>query len=102
MNFKKGDNVAIITGKDRGKSGSIINVFPKENKVIIENLNLRKKHVKPRKQGEKGQTINIAAPLNVSNVMILCKNCGKKTRVGYKILEDKSKVRICKKCKEEI
>jgi len=102
MNLKKGDNVTIITGKDRGKSASIINVFPKRNKVIVENLNLRKKHIKPRKQGEKGQTINIAVPLDVSNVVIVCKNCGKKTRIGYKILKDKNKVRICKKCKEEV
>lgn len=102
MNLKKGDNVAIITGKDRGKIGNIVNVFSKRNKIIVENLNLRKKHIKPRKQGEKGQTINIAVPLDISNVMIVCKNCGKKTRIGYKILEDKSKIRICIKCKEEI
>lgn len=102
MKLKKGDNVAIIKGKDNGKNGNIITVFPKENKIIIENINLRKKHIKPRKQGEKGQTINIPVPLNLSNVMIICKNCVRKTRIGYKILEDKSKVRICKKCKEEI
>lgn len=102
MNLKKGDKVAIITGKDLGKSGNIINVFPRRNKVIIENLNLRKKHIKPRKQGEKGQIINIAVPLDVSNVMLVCKNCEKKTRVGYKTLEDKSKIRICKKCKGEV
>lgn len=102
MTLKKNDNVMIITGKDRGKSGKIVRVFPKENRIIVENLNLKKKHIKPKKQGEKGQTINFAAPFNVSNVMIICKNCGKKTRAGYKILEDKSKARICVKCKEEI
>lgn len=92
----------IVTGKDRGKSGKIFKVLPKEGRVIIEGLNLKKKHVRPRKQGEKGQIVNIPGSLNISNVMILCKNCDKKTRVGFKILEDKSKIRICRKCGEEI
>lgn len=102
MKVKKGDNVMIITGKDRGKNGKILNVFPQKNRVVVEGLNLVKKRVRPRKQGEKGQTINMPASLNASNVMIICKNCGKNTRIGYKILEDKNKIRICRKCGEEI
>lgn len=102
MKVKKGDNVMIITGKDRGKNGKILNVFPQKNRVVVEGLNLVKKRTKPKKQGEKGQTINIPASLNASNVIIICKNCGKNTRIGYKILEDKNKIRICKKCGEEL
>lgn len=102
MKIKKGDNIMIVTGKDRGKSGKIFKVLPKEGRVIIEGLNLKKKHVRPRKQGEKGQIVNIPGSLNISNVMILCKNCDKKTRVGFKFLEDKNKIRICRKCGEEI
>lgn len=102
MKVKKGDNVMIITGKDRGKNGKILNVFLQKNRVVVEGLNLVKKRVRPRKQGEKGQTINMPASLNASNVMIICKNCGKNTRIGYKILEDKNKIRICRKCGEEI
>lgn len=102
MKVKKGDNVTIISGKDRGKSGKVLNIFPKNYKALIEGLNLRKKHVKPKKQGEKGQKIEVAYPLNISNIMVVCKSCGKRIRVGHKILEDKSKIRVCKKCGEEI
>ena len=96
--IKKGDNVIIISGRDRGKSGKVIRVFPKENKILVENMNLKKKHIRPKKQGQKGQTVNTATPFDISNIMILCPNCGKRTRIGKKILEDKSKIRICKKC----
>ena len=102
MLIKKGDNVMVISGKDRGKSGKVINVFPKRNKIIVENVNLKKKHIRPRKQGEKGQVINVASPLDASNAMLICKNCGKKTRIGKKILGDKSKVKVCKKCQGEL
>ena len=78
MLIKKGDNVMVISGKDRGKSGKVINVFPKRNKIIVENVNLKKKHIRPRKQGEKGQVVNVTSPFDASNAMIICKNCGKK------------------------
>lgn len=100
--IKKGDNVIIIYGKDRGKSGKVLNVFPSKSKALVEGLNLRKKHIKPKKQGQKGQKIEIAYPLDISNVMVLCKSCGKRTRIGHKILENKTKIRICKKCGEEV
>lgn len=102
MKIKKGDNVTIIAGKDRGKSGKVIKVFPEQRKIIVENINLKKKSIRPRKQGEKGQIVQKAAPFDVSNAMIVCKNCGKKVRVGRKILEDKSKIRVCKKCGGEV
>lgn len=101
MKIKKGDQVLIIAGKDRGKQGKVISSFPKRGKITIEGMNLRKKHMKPKKSGEKGQIINLPGPISVSNVKILCSKCGKATRIGYKILENK-KYRVCKKCSQEI
>ncbi|MBI2626058.1 MAG: 50S ribosomal protein L24 [Candidatus Nealsonbacteria bacterium] len=101
MKIKKGDTVLIISGKDRGKQGKILDVFPKERKLVIEGANLRKKHTKPRKQGEKGQVVETPAAVSLSNVKLMCSKCGKPTRVGYRILENK-KYRICKKCSQEI
>lgn len=106
MKIKKGDQVLIITGKDRGRKGKVIKSLPKEEKIVVEGLNIIKKHTKPKKQGEKGQVIEIAAPLLVSNVKLICPKCGKTTRIGYKkVLDPKSKeskVRICKKCGQEL
>ena len=101
MKIHKNDQVLIISGKDRGRKSKIIKVFPKEGKVVIEGINLRKKHVKPKKSGEKGQIVETPAPLNVSDLKLICSKCGKPTRVGYK-MEGKRKYRICKKCNQEI
>jgi len=101
MKVKKGDNILIITGKDKGKTGKIIKALPKEARVLIEGLNLRKKHVRPKREGEKGQVVQIPATMDVSNVKLVCPKCGKATRVGYKMEKDIKK-RICKKCKQEI
>lgn len=100
MKIKKGDNVKIIVGKDLEKTGKVLRVLPKEGKVIIEGLNLRVKHVRPRREREKGQRISFPAPMDISNVMLVCNKCNKATRVGYKVLENKKKIRICKKCGE--
>ncbi len=102
MKIKKGDKVKIIAGKDKGKGGKVLQVMPEKNKVVVEGLNLLIKHVKPRRAGEKGQRIQFPAPLDISNIMLVCPKCNKQTRVGYKILENKKKVRLCKKCKEII
>lgn len=101
MKIKKGDNVLIIKGKDRGKVGKVIKALPKENKVVIEGLNLIKKHIKPRRQGEKGKIVEIPRPISISNVKLICSNCNKPTRVGYKF-ENETKYRYCKKCKQLI
>ncbi len=101
MKIKKGDTVLVRTGKDSGKSGKIASVDPKENKIVIHGLNQFKKAVRARKQGEKGQIVTIAMPLNASNVEIVCPSCGKATRVGYKV-EGEVKSRFCKKCKSVI
>ncbi len=101
MKIKKGDLVLVISGKWRGKTGKVLRAFPKELKVLVEGVNIVKKHQRPRKEGEKGQIIEIPKPISVSKVKLICPHCKKATRVGYLVKEDK-KVRICKKCKREI
>lgn len=105
MKIKKGDQVLIVTGKDKGRKGKVIKCFPVKNKIIVEGLNIIKKHQKPRKEGEKGQILNISAPIHVSNTKILCPRCRKPTRVGYRLdvlAGKKRKSRICKKCNNVI
>jgi large subunit ribosomal protein L24 len=102
MKIKKGDKVKMLIGKDVKKTGKVLKIFPKKQKVVIEGLNLRIKHMRPKKEREKGQKIQFPASVNISNVMLICSKCSKSTRVGYKILENKKKVRICKKCGETI
>lgn len=106
MKIKKGDQVLIISGKDRARKGKVLKVFPKEGKILVEGINLHKKHIRPKREGEKGQTIQIPSPLDVSDVKLICSKCKKTTRVEYKLIEfesgRKAKVRICKKCNQEI
>lgn len=101
MKIKKGDTVLITTGKDRGRTGKVSRALPREGGILVEGINLKKKHVRPKREGEKGQIVDVPAVLDVSNIKIICPKCGKAVRVGYKIEGDK-KVRICKKCKQEI
>jgi len=101
MKVKKGDNVLIISGKDKGRTGKIIKAMPKELKILVEGINLKKKHVRPKREGEKGQIVEIPAALDISNVKMVCPKCGKAVRVGYTVEKDIKK-RICKKCKQEI
>jgi len=98
MKLKTGDNVVVISGKDRGRRGKIIRVFPKTEKVVVEGMNIRKKHVRAKQQGQKGQVAQMPTAFSVSNAMIFCETCKKGVRVGYKVEENK-KLRICKKCK---
>jgi len=101
MKIKKDDQVLIISGKDRGKKGKILKVYPDSERILVEGANLKKKHQKPKKQGEKGQIVSLPGPIPVSNVKLICPRCGKPTRVGYELTE-KGKIRICKKCKQEV
>jgi large subunit ribosomal protein L24 len=101
MNIRKGDNVKVTTGKDSGKTGKVIRVLTSDNKVIVENVNMFKKHARPRKQGEKGEIVSIAHPIAASNVMVVCGNCGKPVRVGSRRTEKKVE-RFCKKCNATI
>jgi len=101
VKVKKGDSVLIISGKDKGKTGKILKALPKDAKILVEGVNLKKKHVRPKKEGEKGQVVSLPAVIDVSNIKIVCPKCGKAARIGYKIEKDIKK-RICKKCKQEI
>ena len=100
MKIRKGDTVLIISGKDRGKKGKVLQAFPKETRILVAQVNLRKKHQKPKKSGEKGQIIQMPGSISVSNAKLICSKCGKAVKVGYR-LEGKKKYRICKKCREE-
>ncbi len=99
--IKKGDNIIMLSGKDRGKKGKILAMLSEDNRVVIEGLNLIKKHTRPRKQGQKGQIISKERSVSISSVALVCPKCGLQTRVGYRLENDK-KVRICKKCKGEV
>lgn len=101
MKLKKGDNIIIIAGKDKGKKGKIVRVLAGVNKVVVEGANMMKKHQRPRKSGEKGMVINIAMPIHASNVMILDPKKGVATRLGKKKVGDKM-VRIAQKSNQEI
>jgi len=101
MKIKKGDNVIILSGKDKGKDGKVLQVMPRVERVVVEKLNIRKRHTRPRREGEKGQIIELEAPMHISNVMVVCAKCNKPTRVGSKIHEG-GKSRVCKRCEAVI
>lgn len=101
MRLKKGDNVIMLNGKDRLKKGKVIAVLPAGNRVIIGGLNLIKKAVRARQQGQKGQIIHKERAVSATSVALICPSCGKPTRVGYR-LEGGQKARICRKCKTDI
>jgi large subunit ribosomal protein L24 len=97
MKLKKGDQVIVTIGKDKGRKGKIEKVFPRLNKVLIPGINVYKKHVKPQGEGKPGGIVDVVKPLSVSNVALLCSKCGQQTRVGYKV-DKNDKYRICRKC----
>ena len=101
MNVKKNDTVVVLSGKDKGKKGKVLEAMPASGKVIVEGVNVATCHVKPRKQGEEGGIIRREIPMYVSKVMLVCPKCGKATRVGHKTVDGKN-VRTCKKCGETI
>jgi len=102
MKIKLNDKVKIIAGKDKGKNGKVIQIMPKESLAVVEGLNLSVKHIKGMKDGKPGQKIQFPCPLNIAKVMFICPHCEKAARIGYKRLEDKRKVRFCKKCQETV
>ena len=101
MKVKLNDQVEVITGKDKGKKGKVTRIYRNKNQIVVEKVNIRTKHIKKTNE-KKGERIQFEAPLNASNVMIICPNCSKKTRVEYKKIESGKKQRICKKCKENL
>ena len=96
IHVKKGDTVVILSGKDKGKQGKVLEVSPTEKKVIVENCNMVTKHVKPRRMGETGGIVKAEAPMYACKVMLVCPKCGKPTRLAHKILVDGGKERVCK------
>ena len=102
MKIKKGDTVLIITGKDNGKKGKVRKAMPKKKTVVIEGLNMIKRHSRTGGQARQGGIIELEAPVDISNIMLICNKCSKPARVGFKLLPDGKKVRICKVCKEAI
>ena len=108
--IKKDDNVEIIAGKDSGKRGKVLRVLPDSNRVLVEKLNMIKRHTKPRpaprrsgsQQVIPGGVIEREAPLHISNVQLVCPACGKPSRVGYRWNDDGSKVRVCRRCEKDI
>jgi large subunit ribosomal protein L24 len=102
MKIRKNDTVVIIAGKDKGKSGKVRRTFPKEEKVVVEGLNMIKRHSRARRAARQAGIIELEAPIHLSNVMLLCDKCGRSTRVGFRFLADGKKTRICRTCQEVI
>jgi len=102
VKIKKGDKVLVVAGNYKGKKGKVREVIAENNKLVVEGINLRKVHTKPRKQGDPGGILKKELPVALSNVRVICPSCGEPTRVGFMFLENKKKVRYCKKCNEII
>ena len=101
MKIKRGDTVQVLSGNDKGKTGEVLEIIPKDNKVIVKGINVRKKHVKPKKKGAEGGILSIECAVQASKVNVVCSKCNKPTRIGYEIEKD-GKVRVCKKCNAKI
>lgn len=98
LHIRKDDTVVVLSGKDKGKKGKVLETSPKEQKVIVEGINMVTKHVKPRRQGETGGIVKAEGAMYAAKVMVVCPSCGKPTRVAHKVLENGTKKRACKKC----
>ena len=98
--IKKDDFVKVIAGKDRGKQGKVLRVFPQEGRLTVERVNMVKRHTRPTRQMQQGGIIEREGKLHISNVMLICSKCERGVRVGHRLLEDKKKVRICRRCSE--
>ena len=101
MKIKKGDTVQVLAGNDKGKRGEVLQVLPKVEKVIVKGVNVRKKHTKPRKQGQEGGIIPVECPIHSAKLGVVCPKCNKPVKVGYKVEKDR-KVRVCRKCGAEL
>ncbi|MFN3479529.1 MAG: 50S ribosomal protein L24 [Thermodesulfovibrionales bacterium] len=102
LRVKKEDTVLVISGKEKGKKGRVLSVLPSKDSVIIEKVNIIKRHMKPSRKYTQGGIIEKEAPIHISNVMLICPKCNKPTRIGNQLLESGRKVRVCKKCQEVI
>ncbi len=102
MRIKKDDKVKVLTGKDKGKIGKVLKVVKKTNRVVVENINVVKVHQRPSQASPQGGIVDKTMPIDASNLMLMCNSCVKPTRIGIKQLEDGKRVRICKKCEQQI
>ena len=103
MKFKKGDEIIVTLGKDSGKKGKIEAIFPKEGKVLVNGVNVYKRHTKPQSEGKKGGIIDLPKPLMVSKISLICPKCSKPAKIGYQVdQKSKTKIRVCRKCKGTI
>jgi large subunit ribosomal protein L24 len=111
MKIKKGDKVQMLTGKDKGKTGKVLQILANRERVVVEGLNLLVKNTRPKRHGEKGQQVQFPAAIHISNVILICPKCGAKTRVAYKLAEQNAKDKVqlkskkfrqCKKCKQPL
>ncbi len=100
--LKADDQVEVIAGKDKGRVGKVLKVFPAESKATVERINMIKRHTKPREMNQQGQIVEREASIHVSNLQLICPECTQTGRVGRKLLDDGTKVRFCKKCGESI
>ncbi|NQT23065.1 MAG: 50S ribosomal protein L24 [Candidatus Omnitrophica bacterium] len=100
LKIKKNDTIVVLAGKDKGKTGKVLKVYPKTRKSIVEGINFVKKHARKTREDQKGGIIQKEAPIHISNIAVFCKGCTKPTKVGYNILKDGTKSRYCKKCNE--
>jgi len=102
LHVKKDDVVKVIAGKEQGKTGKVLRVFPTKRRVVVENLNVIKRHTRPNQLNPEGGIVEKEAPLSISNVMLICGSCNQPTRTGVRLLDDGSKTRYCKKCNESV
>jgi len=102
IRIKKDDKVKVLTGKDKGKIGTVLKVAKKTNRIVVENINMVKVHQRPSQENPQGGIVEKAMPMDVSNLMLMCNSCVKPTRIGIKQLEDGKRVRVCKKCNQQI
>ena len=100
LHIKKNDTAKVLAGKDKGKTGKVLKVYPARDRVIVQGVNFLKKHAKRTREDEQGGIIEREASIEISNLAVVCKGCNQSTRVGFDILKDNSKVRFCKNCKE--
>lgn len=102
MEIRKNDSVMVIAGKERGKTGKVLRVLPDKDRVIVERLNMIKRHSKPRGPQQPGGIVEKEAAIHASNIMIMCDKCNAPVRIGHKILNDDKKIRICRRCNEAL
>ena len=102
LSIKKNDTVFVLSGKDKGKTGRVLRVFPHKKRAIVEGINLVKKHLRRRSENDPGGITSVPAPMHISNIALYCSNCKRGVRFGVKLLKGKEKIRVCKRCQNPL